>query len=290
MTYRASIAERIAWTTALRPVDARVLQALATFAHFESGQRAFMGMDKLVARAGLAKRTVERALQHLEAEGWIVATRRHRHATRYDIEVDRLATNYVGAKVVTADPRSVRQVGGQPHENLSATFADLSAKSGEFVRQLGGPIPSTYPDVHLSAPALIAPGPSDAVGADENPKTSGGESGMAVIEGATPATRAGDVRTDGRDRARGPDVLAVDPGGLRIDGGEHPPASTTGVPVRQGADPPSDRRADQEPHHLSLGPQSMSLHTPEEARVDSFRQLANVMRAALKEHPTRKSG
>ncbi len=33
-----------------------------------------------------------------------------------------------------------------------------------------------------------------------------------------------------------------------------------------------------------------SVGSPEEARVESFRKLANVMRSALKDGPKRKSG
>lgn len=98
MTYRPSIAERIAWTTALSPSDAKVLQALASCGDWETGQRCYPRLKTIAARAGLSIATVTRRLRRLEDpthdDGpWIVATvRRHRHSTTYDLQLDRLAT------------------------------------------------------------------------------------------------------------------------------------------------------------------------------------------------------
>jgi len=274
MTYRASIAERIAWTSALRPVDARVLQALSTFAHFETGQHAFMGMNKLVARVGLPRRTVERALHALEAGGWITASRRHRHATSYGICVDRLATNYMGAKVVSPDPRSVRQVGGQPEENLSATFDDQSAKSSNFVRQLGGPIPSTYPDLDPSAPPLRVGSLTETVNADDDDEPRGGES---ATQSAAPDP---DLCADDRDH---PDHAG---GRSPGSGSDQTPTSGVGLPLRQrpdlpGATSPDRSGAPVEPQQQTLGPRDVS------ARRDNIKKALNVMREALQQ---RKSG
>jgi DNA-binding transcriptional ArsR family regulator len=96
-----SVPERITWTTGFRlPVDKAVLGTLSTFANFRTGKHADMWLDTLVARAKMSRSTVLRALQRLEEDGWITARRRHRHRTVYDINVDRLATHWMEAKVV----------------------------------------------------------------------------------------------------------------------------------------------------------------------------------------------
>jgi hypothetical protein len=85
--HRASLEERVSWTTGFtKPADKVVLGALAFFADFESGRNARPGMRRLVARADLPKRTVERSLQRLIAEGWITVTStRHLGYTTYAI-------------------------------------------------------------------------------------------------------------------------------------------------------------------------------------------------------------
>lgn len=98
MTYRPSIAERIAWTTTLSPADAKVLQALASCGDWETGRRCYPKLKTIAARAGISVATVTRRLRRLEDRTqpggpWIVATiRRHRHSTTYDLCLDRLAT------------------------------------------------------------------------------------------------------------------------------------------------------------------------------------------------------
>lgn len=99
MTYRPSIAERIAWTTALRPADAKVLQALASAGDWETGRRCHPAVRTIVARSRVSRATVTRTLArlrnpHQPGGPWIVMTAwRRRHATTYDICVDRLATH-----------------------------------------------------------------------------------------------------------------------------------------------------------------------------------------------------
>lgn len=136
MTYRPSIAERIAWTSGFTTSsDSRVLIALASFAHFDTGANAHPSIETLQARVpDLGKRTVERCLVRLEVEGWIVGTHAHRRPTNYRIVIDRLATSPTIAKVVERDHIFVRHNGGQgPVEELlksqflSATLSPLSA-------------------------------------------------------------------------------------------------------------------------------------------------------------------
>jgi hypothetical protein len=101
----ASISERITWTTGFHcATDKAVLCALATFADFKTGARARVRRETLSARAGLKLCTVERALHRLERGGWIVAQRRrHRQATEWAINLERLATHWIDASVVESD-------------------------------------------------------------------------------------------------------------------------------------------------------------------------------------------
>jgi hypothetical protein len=99
MSPAPSIALRIAWTSArMTSAQAKVLQALASCGDWETGRNCYPKWDTLVARSGLSRSTVARTLPQLEDAAqpggpWIRATsRRHRHATNYDICVDRLAT------------------------------------------------------------------------------------------------------------------------------------------------------------------------------------------------------
>jgi len=98
----ASVPERITWTTGFRlPVDKAVLGALSTFANFRTGKHADMALPTLVARAQTYSRsTVLRSLKRLIADEWVFARLRHRRPTVYDINVDKLATHWMEAKVV----------------------------------------------------------------------------------------------------------------------------------------------------------------------------------------------
>lgn len=98
--YVASVAERITWSTGFHlPVDQLVLGKLSTFGNFMTGTGCRPSVQKLAARVGMKQRNVHYALRRLEADGWIQATRRHRYPTSYDINLDRLATHPIGAKV-----------------------------------------------------------------------------------------------------------------------------------------------------------------------------------------------
>src|SRR5262245_37262365 len=88
-----SVSTRIAWTNVRKfpkPIDKIVLEALATFANFRTGIRANPRLELLVERSGIPRMSLVRSLRRLEADAWIVAQRRHRCATSYDIVLDRL--------------------------------------------------------------------------------------------------------------------------------------------------------------------------------------------------------
>jgi len=159
----ASVPERITWTTGFRvAIDKHVLGTLSAFANFRTGRHADMALDTLVARARVPRRTVIRSLRRLEADGWIVARRRHRRPTVYDLCVDRLATHWLEAKLVEAN---VNATGDQPtdrtDEFLRATGDRLGATGGtqEPVLSATGGTPSpvrTDPQVDPQRTALRA--------------------------------------------------------------------------------------------------------------------------------------
>jgi len=97
MTYRPSIAERIAWTSGrLGSAEARVLVALWSCGDYETGHNCRPYVKTIVGRSGLSRATVFRALASLREKDqpggpWIVAVRRHRRPTVYDLCLDRLA-------------------------------------------------------------------------------------------------------------------------------------------------------------------------------------------------------
>jgi len=95
VTYRPSIAERIAWTIGqLSAAEVNVLVALWSCGDYGTGRNCRPYVKTIVARSGVSRATVFRTLATLRdpADPWIVAKRRHRHPTTYDICVDRLAT------------------------------------------------------------------------------------------------------------------------------------------------------------------------------------------------------
>jgi hypothetical protein len=131
----ASVPERITWTTGFRvPTDKLVLCALSTFANFQTGEGAQPAIATLAARAGLSRSTVQRALHRLEVDQWIAVTaRRHRRPTTYRICVERLAENWVGAKVV----KRLRVTGDaqEPVENVLKS--DSLRVTGDSLRVTG---------------------------------------------------------------------------------------------------------------------------------------------------------
>jgi len=128
----ASVLERIGATSGFRVwTDKHVLLKLAEFANFKTGEGARPSTDTLVKEAHLPKRTIERALQRLEADGWIAVTaRQHRRPTTYRICVDQLATGRWGAKAT--EPLAATGVGYNPTDlqSLSATGDALAATDG----------------------------------------------------------------------------------------------------------------------------------------------------------------
>jgi hypothetical protein len=118
MAYRLSIAERIALTSGFKTSsDSRVLAALASFAHFETGANACPSVQTLQARIpDISLRTIARSLARLEAEGWIAGRHVQRRPTVYRICLERLATSATMAKVVV-DHDADLQIG-------TATLAD----------------------------------------------------------------------------------------------------------------------------------------------------------------------
>ena len=107
MTYRPSIAERIAWTSGrLRSAGVQVLVALWSCGDYETGRNCRPYVSTIVARSGLSRATVMRTLAWLRDKDqpggpWVIASQRHRHATRYDIRLERLATHPPKAQQTT---------------------------------------------------------------------------------------------------------------------------------------------------------------------------------------------
>jgi hypothetical protein len=275
----ASVPERITWTTGFRsPTDALVLGALSTFANFETGKGARMSVKKLCARAGLKRSTVLRALRRLEADGWIVATRHHRHATVRDIVVDRLAPHWMVAKLVGGVDRGFPQsdknlsvipdtqlsvnLGTQLSVNSDTQTRDLSVKYDTQAADLSvisdtqlsvnfdTPIPCTErtPVQQIGSPVKRNPSaPALRAGSrgtdDENP---------GDADAPQPATRTADLRADGHPHH---DDGVSDLPGRRSD---HPAALGPRVPLRHGPDSPSPQSLDRpgaglEPTQPGLG-------------------------------------
>src|SRR5262249_30918810 len=153
----ASVIERIAWTKGFTvPIDKLVLESLSTFANFKTGIRANMRLELLVERSGIPRRTVQRSLQRLTQEGWIVAHLWHRHPTSYDINLDKLATTWLtpakvanglcatdGAQVTNDDeeaPIDLCATSGAQDPDLCATGG---AQDPVLCATGGAPIPCT---------------------------------------------------------------------------------------------------------------------------------------------------
>lgn len=279
MSYRLSIAERIALTSGFRTSsDSRVLTALTSFAHFETGVGAHPSVEKLQSRVpDLGKRTIERGLARLEKDGWIQGTHYHRRPTNYRICVERLATGPSMAKVVDPDPGFVRHIGGQHEEFLSATLSCLSATlSGLTAKVADHPV--LDPNLDPSAPALRA----GLDPADVQTRTPKGESPEAPDAFPRSSTRHPDLRADGGDSSR-PDPhatrgdLVQRPDGIREAA---PPGAR--VSLRAGSDSPSDRRA-QPPYQQTFGPIDVS---PSPRPSPQWGSIADAFRKGLE----RKSG
>ncbi len=288
----ASVPERITWTTGFHNgTDKIVLGALSAFANFETGKGARVSIKKLCARAERPRRTVLRSLQRLEADGWILVTRHHRHATARDIAIDRLAPHWIVAKNVggvnvsfpqgdtNLSVKNGTQLGARNGTQLSVKngtqIADLSAKNDTQIADLsaknGTPIPCTEDLTPVepipSAPALRA-GLFDTD--DEN---------REEAHASQPATPVADVRADRGDRADDSDVSGRGlPQPTRRD---QAPAPGVGVSLSGRTDlprAPSDRP--RPPQQQTFGPIDVS---PSPARpAPQWGQLAEALRQGLK--------
>lgn len=298
MTYRLSIAERIALTSGFRTSsDIRVLTALASFAHFETGMNAHPSVETLQSRVpDLTTRTVQRCLVRLEVDGWIVGVHQHRRPTIYRICVERLATNPSMAKLVTRDAeverQSVvqeqqfeRQSVVQREEGLNDTLSDLNdSLSGLNDKVSFHPVFDL--DLYPSAPAQNAPARADGLTAAENQKLSRRDAEAKVEEDDAAPTRAvtdPDVRADRRDHPDDADR------GARGPGGDQAPTPGAGVPLCErsdsaGAESDHRSRARVVPHQPTLG-LLVDVSTPA-PRAPQWGQLADALRRGLE----RKSG
>lgn len=248
----ASIPERIAWT----PVgdfrcatDKAVLEGLASFANFKTGKGAHPKPETLAARIGKPLRTVERSLHNLEADKRIKATwRRKKHATHFDICVDRLATHWTTVKVVYDRDKIAATDGGHPID-IAATGGgcltaadgghqvDIAATSGgchvEITATGGGLIPCRDRSpvfLELSAPTLRA---GTLEFEDEAPEKSN-------AAGASP--RGADV-CPGDHHPQGRDASPSGNERSRPDRTDEAPTPRARVRVPQRPDTPRRRRA-----------------------------------------------
>jgi hypothetical protein len=135
MTYRPSeLEQRIAWTRFRLQTDKDVLTAIARWFCWrpDGTARAFTVTD-LARKAGVPKRSTERALERLEADWWLeIVSRRHRQPTIYRIVVHRLATADPDALTAIPSPPEwrtkrelVRQSGGQDESGGQGSLNDF---------------------------------------------------------------------------------------------------------------------------------------------------------------------
>jgi hypothetical protein len=116
----STIEQRIVWTRFRRQTDKDVLLAMARwFCWRGDGTVREFTVDELARKAGVPKRSTERALERLEAE-WLldVITRRHRRPTTFRINLARLATEDPDALTARVADKihSDRHSGGQDPE------------------------------------------------------------------------------------------------------------------------------------------------------------------------------
>ncbi len=114
----ASLEERIEWTRFRRATDKAVLKAIARwFAWRPDGTNVRFMVATLARKAGVPQRSTERALERLEADGWMEITARRRGSRRpttYRLVVERLAS---------ANPDALR-----PVDATTAKVADEGAR------------------------------------------------------------------------------------------------------------------------------------------------------------------
>lgn len=191
------IEQRIEWTRLERATDKTVLKAIARwFAYRPDGTHIRFTVATLAAKSGVPKRSVERALDRLEADWYLeITTRAHRRPTTYRIVLERLATSDPDALKV-ADPACAsppewrtnggfdRQSGGQESEWRTRNGPDFEKVAdqrseeevrtntstgtpppAEEVRQSGGQHRPEHPDVPRFLAWAIETYPQHAHGA-----------------------------------------------------------------------------------------------------------------------------
>jgi len=257
MTYRLSIAERIALTSGFRTSSEKaVLMGLASFADFETGARACPSWERLQTRVpDLSRRTIARCLARLEADGWIEGRHRQRRPTTYRICLERLATSATIAKVVVNNVPDL-QIGSAKMASTPAEIGSAILSSGSATLTPGSAKlalhPDQYPDLYPSAPPLRVGSQTDpptTTATTENPR---GESDPIESPPSTP-----DVCADCGDH---PDLAAGRPRG---PGGDHstPPRVGLHVPERSDSprpESPDGPRPSAAPHQQTLGPLDVS--------------------------------
>jgi hypothetical protein len=284
----ASVPERITWTNGFRcATDKIVLGALSCFANFETGKGARVRLKKLVARAELKKRTVQRGLHRLEADGWIVAVRRqHKGATSWDIVIEKLAPHWMVPKLVggvmpsfpQGDPilnvtsgAQLNVTSGAQHPLLNVTGgaqeaildvtsgAQLNVTSGAQipctertpVQQIGSPV-----ERNPSAPGAGAPG-SRGTDDDEREEPGVRVTTLGCAGELLPPwevfNRAQQSQTRNADERQNGDHPPNDVvGDLEGHRSDHPAAPGAGLSLRQGPDLPG-AESDQRPR-APVGP------------------------------------
>lgn len=294
----ASVPERITWTTGFRlPIDKIVLGTLSTFASFETGKGARVRVNTLAARAGLEPRTVQRALHRLEVDGWIVAAwRQNKRATKWDIQIDRLATSWVVGGVMPSFPQ-VTKSRTSPVSFDSNVTAVVRSNVTNDVREPISNDTAVVRECNLRF--------SNDTGVVQIPCTEQDLIPRQEQIPSAPALRAGWFEDDDEKTPEGHAPQSTTPtADLRADGAHHPvhaaggldrhrsgdrSAPAPGLPLRQGADSSSpesvDRpRAPAGPQQQTFGPIDVSPSPSRPAL--QWGQLAEALREGLK----RKSG
>lgn len=258
----ASVPERITWTAVSEfhcPIDKAVLGVVATFCNFRTGEGWPRGVSlkTMSDRGGIPRRTLQRSLHRLERRRppFIKGMRRHRHATRWDICLERLATHWIAAKVVP----NLSATGGAQAADLSATSGaqqsatsgaqadDLSATDGAQAADLSATGGAPFPNTRSQEDRRGAPVPLGCAVTSsqaECPELEArGERQEADNDEASSATTAREtnIRPGDRDPAR----RAPEPSdgrSVQPDRAREETTPSARVPVSQRAAPPRRRR------------------------------------------------
>jgi hypothetical protein len=165
-----SLAQRVEWTHGFRcATDKAVLKAMARwFAWRADGRHVRFTVAELAYRAGVPKRSTERALERLEEDWRIeITARTHRRPTTYRIVLERLAT---------ADPEALHVTGSPPewrtNEALDRHSGGQDASGGQ------GSLSDSDKVADQRSAAAVRTDPSDAAAADPvQVRHSGGQGG-----------------------------------------------------------------------------------------------------------------